>query len=112
MIRNFFAARKLRPFKTCAMVLEMRGRTIRCCPRTEPAEGVYFEMGETTRIRSSEFLKGASTHACIQVDNANLSRAVRPGDDVGFNDGKLNAVILETEEAGVKIQFKNAGWLR
>lgn len=52
MIRKFFEARRLRPYKTCAMVLDVRGRSIRGCLRTEPAEGVYFEMGETTRIRS------------------------------------------------------------
>ena len=57
---QFFAARKLRPFKTCAMVLDMRGRTIRVL-NTEPAEGVYFEMGLTARIRSSHLKDGAST---------------------------------------------------
>ena len=45
MIRKFFEARKLRPYKTCAMVLDLRGREIRGCPRTSPAEGVYYEMG-------------------------------------------------------------------
>ena len=52
MIRKFFEARRLRPYKTCAMVLDVRGRSIRGCLRTEPDEGIYFEMGETTRIRS------------------------------------------------------------
>ena len=103
MIRKFFDARKLRPYKTCAMVLDMRGREIRCCKRTEPEEGVYFEMGETVRIRSDEFAAGASTHDCIQVDNVDLSKAVRPGDDIEFEDGKLNAVVLETELDSVKI---------
>ena len=112
MIRKFFEARKLRPFKTCAMVLDLRGREIRTCERTEPAEGVYFEMGETSKIRSDEFHSGASKHECIQVDNTNLPRAVRPGDDIAFMDGNLRAVVLETEQDFVKIQFKEAGWLK
>lgn len=65
MIRNFFAARKLRPYKTCAMVLDARGRETRVCPRNEPAEGVYFEMGQTTLIRSDEFNSGANKVTCI-----------------------------------------------
>jgi pyruvate kinase len=103
MIRKFFEARKLRPYKLCAMVLDLRGRSIRSCPRTEPAEGIYFEMGETTRIRSDEFNSGNSKHDCIQVDNSNLPKAVRPGDNVGFNDNKLTAVVLECEADNVKI---------
>ena len=79
------------------MTLDLRGREIRCCARTEPKEGVYFEMGEITRIRSDEFHSGASTHDCIQVDSAYLPRAVRPSDDIRFEDGNLNAVVLETE---------------
>lgn len=89
MIRKFFEARRLRPYKTCAMVLDVRGRSIRGCAKTEPAEGVYFEMGETTRIRSDEFHSGASTHDCIQVDHVDLPKAVRPGDDIGFCNGLL-----------------------
>ena len=112
MIRRFFEARKLRPYKTCALVLDMRGREIRTCKTTEPAEGVSFEMGETTMIRSDSFHGGASTHACIQVDNENLPKAVRPGDDISFEDGKLRAVVLETELDSVKIQFKETGILK
>ena len=112
MIRKFFEARKLRPYKTCALVLDMRGIEIRCCKTTEPAEGVAFEMGETTMIRSDGFHGGASVHGCIQVDNENLPKAVRPGDDISFEDGKLRGVVLETELDSVKIQFKDTGVLK
>ena len=109
MIRKFFEARKLRPYKTCAMVLDVRGREIRCCPRTEPAEGIHFDMGLTAKIRSDGFISGASDVDVIQVDNANLPKAVRPGDNISFEEGKLNAVVLETDVDEVKIQFRNAG---
>ena len=87
MVRKFFEARKLRPFKTCALVLDVRGREIRTCPRTEPAEGIQFLMGETARIRSDEFYSGASNHDVIQVDNGNLPKAVRPSDNISFENG-------------------------
>ena len=93
------------------MTLDLRGREIRCCNRTEPKEGVYFEMGETTRIRCDEYHSGASTHECIQVDSTYLPRAVRPGDNISFEEGNLNAVVLETEQDSIKIQFKDAGYL-
>ena len=112
MIRKFFEARKLRPYKTCAMVLDMRGREIRTCKRTEPVEGVYCEMGETTMVRADQFHSGASSHDCIQVDNENVPKAVRPGDDISFEDGNLRAVVLETELDSVKIQFKESGTLK
>jgi len=37
---------------------------------------------------------------------------VRPGDDVGFENNTLNAVVLETEQDQIKIQFKNGGLLK
>ncbi len=111
MIRKFFEARKLRPFKTCAMVLDMRGREIRTCPRTEPEEGVRFEMGETCRIRSDGYHSGASNHDVIYIDNASLPRAIRPGDDIKFENGELEGVVLETEKDSIKIQFKCGGTL-
>lgn len=55
-------------------------------------------MGETARIRSDDNVSGASTKDCIQIDNSNLPRAVRPGDDISFENGTLNAVVLETEQ--------------
>lgn len=69
-------------------------------------------MGETSFIRSDSFHGGASTHDCIQVDNENLPKAVRPGDDIAFEDGTLRAVVLETELDHVKIQFKESGTLK
>lgn len=112
MIRNFVQARKLRPFKTCAMMLDLRGREIRHCPRTQPEEGVTFELGETAVIRSDGFRGGFTSVETIQIDNMELPKAVRPGDNISFMDGQLNAVVLETVEDYVRIQFKEAGVLK
>ena len=103
MIRNFFKARKLRPYKLCAMTLDVRGRAIRTCPRSTPEEGVHFNIGETTVIRFADFHSGESTQEAILVDNENMTRAIRPGDSVGFNSGELTAVVLETEQDCIKI---------
>jgi pyruvate kinase len=112
LIRKFFEARKLRPNSTCAMALDLRGREIRACPRTLPEEGVRFEMGTTAMVRSDNFFSGASTQTCIQIDNADLPKAIRPGDDISFDCGQLRAVVLECEQDCIKVQFKESGTLR
>lgn len=66
-------------------------------------------MGETTRVRSDGYLSGATNHDCIQVDNADMPKAVRPGDIISFEDGVLQAVVLETEVDNLLIQFKQSG---
>ena len=45
------------------------------------------------------------------IDNVMVFRAVRPGDDISFCDGKMNAVVLEVEQEFFKVQFKHAGLL-
>jgi hypothetical protein len=65
MIAKFFEARKLRPFKTVALSLDLHGREIRACARTEPSEGVYYEMGMTARVRSDGFHSGSSNSQVI-----------------------------------------------
>lgn len=112
MIAKFFEARKLRPFKTVALSLDLHGREIRACPRTEPAEGVQFEMASTARVRSDGYQSGASNVEVIQVDNEDLPKAVRPGDNISFEGGALQAVVLATEMDSIKVQFKEAGCLR
>ena len=65
MIRRYFEAKKLRPYKTCALMLDLRGREIRQCKTTDPPEGIRFEMGETAKVREDRFVTGASTHDTI-----------------------------------------------
>ena len=65
----------------------------------------------TARVRSDGFLSGSSTGEVIQVDNESLPKAVRPGDNISFEGGNLNAVVLSTEMDEIKVQFKEAGHL-
>ena len=60
-------------------------------------------MGETCRIQSDQFHTGASTHDVIQIDNPGLSKAVRPSDNITFDNGTITAVVLETELDYVKV---------
>ena len=37
---------------------------------------------------------------------------MRPGDTISFEAGSLNAVVLDTEQDQIKVQFQQAGYLR
>jgi len=65
MIRRYFEAKKLRPYKTCALMLDLRGREIRTCKTTDPPEGIRYEMGETAKVREDRYVTGASCHDTI-----------------------------------------------
>lgn len=109
MVRKYFQAKKLRPYKTCALMLDLRGREIRQCKVTEPKEGVKFELGEKCKVREDRYVTGASTKEIIQVDSQQIMKCVRPGDLISFEDGTLDALVLEVTEDEIVIQFKNAG---
>ena len=66
-------------------------------------------MGETVKIREDRCVTGQSTKDIIQVDSQHMMAAVRPGDLISFEDGKLHAVVLEVAEDEIKVQFKEAG---
>ena len=40
-----------------------------------------------------------------------MAKVVRAGDLVNFADGQIVAVILETDEHSIKVQFKHAGYI-
>ena len=68
-------------------------------------------MGETAKVREDRYVTGASTKEIIQVDSQAMMKAVRPGDLVSFEDGTIQAVVLEVAEDEIKVQFKEAGVL-
>ena len=66
-------------------------------------------MGLTVRVRSDGFHTEASNRDVIYVDNPNLPKAVRPGDNIYFEQGKVSGVVLEVDQDNIKVQFKQAG---
>jgi len=50
IIRNYYKARKLRPFKTCSLTLDLQGRQIRTSKQSDPPEGITVEMGDTVDV--------------------------------------------------------------
>lgn len=111
LLANFKEAKALRPNKTCGTIMDLKGRQIRVGKYTEPAEGVPVDMGDVIFVRSDRHETESSTSDAILVDSHEFMLAVRPGDLVGFQDGTLNAIVIEVDETQVKVQFKDAGLL-
>lgn len=76
-------------------MIDLKGRNIRTSVHSEPAEGIQFDMGTTVNLMCKG---GKSDGECLQLDNDDLPKAVRPGDVIAFNDGELGAVVLEVSE--------------
>jgi len=74
-----------------------------------PEEGVPVDMGDVLFVRSDRHETEPSTKDGLLVDTHEFARAVRPGDLVAFEDGTLNAIVIEVDENQVKVQFKDAG---
>ena len=87
-------------------MIDLKGRNIRTSAKSNPEEGVFFDLGAVVNVKCKN---EESSEDCLQIDNENIPKAVRPGDVIAFNDGQLGAVILEVSEDTLKIQFKEMG---
>ncbi len=76
MIKRFFEAKRLRPYKTCALMLDVRGRDIRTS-NVKDDKPLDFELGDTCKIRVDDFTV-ASTSNILQINCPELPKMMRP----------------------------------
>ena len=55
LINKFKQAKRLRPHKTCAMMLELRGREVRISDLADPKGEVRVRSGATVNMLGGEF---------------------------------------------------------
>lgn len=84
MLRTFAEAKRLRPHKTCALMLDLKGRVIRTSKAKE-AEGVRVKFGDKVLLRCDN-MKIESTEQCIQIDCFTALGLLKEGDEVKFGD--------------------------
>lgn len=53
MIKKFNEAKRLRPYKTCALMLDIKGREIRSGKCKNP-EGITFKAGDVFEMRCDD----------------------------------------------------------
>ena len=101
-------AKRLRPHKTCAVMIDIKGREIRVSPYKEGCDTCTFEADDVCTLRTDDFAQ-PSNNDVLQVDCFYLSKVCRPTDMIFLNDGKLRAEVIDVEEDAVKIRFKEGG---
>jgi len=82
LLKKYQEAKRLRPYKTCALMMDMRGRSIRTSHVAEP---IVFKEGDVVEIRTD----GAditSTREEIQINYFDLPPVMREGDMVIIGD--------------------------
>ena len=108
MIKRYMEARRLRPQKTCATMIDLRGREIRV-GKMPDAKGIFYEVGHIAKITHTCFKSELCTDDLIQIDNILVHKILRGGDLINFADGKIIAMVLEVNDDQIKVQFKEAG---
>jgi len=67
LIRKFKEAKRLRPYKTCALMLDIKGREIHL-GRCKNPDGIRFKAGDIFEMRCDD-ISIPSTNKIIQIDN-------------------------------------------
>jgi len=118
LISLFAEAKRLRPHKTCAIMLDIKGREIRCSPwkskliqtaegqTIEPVDFVTLECDDVVCLRTDDFSQ-PSTNETIFVDCVNLYKYVRPTDELYFNDGQTKGEVIDVEPNEIKIRMRS-----
>jgi pyruvate kinase len=88
-------ARRLRPHKTCALMMELRGREIRTSEVTDP-KGIVLRSGQQLFIESHSHML-PSTSDLIYCNYKELPRQVKPNEIIFIDDGKIVCLVTECD---------------
>ena len=80
LIKKYFMAKKLRPYKTCALMMNLRGRAIRATP-FEDGESHTYQAGDRIEIRT-DGMEVPSRRGELQINLFDLPPIMRDGDTV------------------------------
>ena len=106
MVRRFNEAKRLRPQKNCATLLDLRGREVRV--GKVPGSGLKIDLGHIARVTNKGF-GGVCTDTQILIDQPDLYKFVKSSDKISFADGTLEAQVLEVLSEEIKIKFLEEG---
>ena len=112
LIQRFKQAKRLRPHKTCALMLEVRGREIRVSTFNETTARI--RSGSTVTLLGGEF-HAQSDPENFRINCETVQRFLKPNDVVYFDDGKVVGIISEIDNAEnlqVKMEIKIGGIMK
>lgn len=94
-MRKYVEAKRLRPHKTCALMLEVRGREIRTTD-VQDSKGVQLRSGSQLFIACDNALLPSDNNT-IFCNFRDLPRAVKPNDIIYIDDGKIVCLVTGCE---------------
>ena len=107
-MRHYAAAKKLRPYKTCALMMDVRGRTLRT---SRFAKDVDLLPDDTLEIRT-DGIEITSTRDEIQLNNVEVPAVIRPEDYIWIGEEGLSAVVTEVARTSFMVRIAGQGQLK
>lgn len=84
LLKKYAEAKRLRPHKTCALMMDMRGRSIRVSKTNEKA-GIAVKAGDVLEVRTDGY-DIESTKQELQINYFDLPPVMRENDKIVIGD--------------------------
>lgn len=98
----------MRPYKTCALMMDLRGRKIRTSHFAKPTA---VEVGQIVEVRT-DGVDIESTKDEIQINYFDLPPVMRENDLVVFGDnGQVQGIVKDIARTSFQVEIKQAGVL-
>lgn len=109
LINRYKEAKRLRPHKTCALMLETRGREVRISAFENPT--MRIRSGATVSLLIDDFAN-LSTDSQLRINSNVIQRFLKPNDVIYFDDGKVVGIVIEVSAKEVKMEIKIGGTMK
>lgn len=84
-MKKYFDAKRLRPYKTCALMMDLRGRTVKISKLAKGAQCFKYAVGDKIEIRTDGF-DIESTKDELQINYFDLPPVMRDNDLIVIGD--------------------------
>jgi pyruvate kinase len=96
LIAKFKLAKRLRPHKTCSLMVQLRGREVRISPIRDNEGSIRIRTSNTVNLIGGEYtlpsdLKENTYNLRISCNS--MQRHMKPNDVVYIDDGKVVAIV-------------------
>ena len=111
LINRFKQAKRLRPHKTCALMVECRGREVRISQLAEGVETIRIRSGSVVEMYGEDFDLPSDAQT-FRINCNTIQRYLKPNDVIYFDDGKVVGIVIEILEKGCKMEIKVGGSIK
>jgi pyruvate kinase len=111
LINKYKLAKRLRPHKTCALMVETRGREVRMSHIADSNATLRIRSGSSVSMHGGEY-HVASDNSNLRINNDSIQRYLKPNDVIYFDDGKVVGIVVEITPSGAKMEIKIGGSIK